>query len=169
MPDHRGTIPSHTRPARALQPPHPRVQQRRWRLDIRAREVPAGRIARVVKRGAIAVTAEEQHVQPPRRPHQIRRLDEWAVALVAVEDLDGPPDEREAVLGGDLLQHYRRGKFAVGIAAGALLTEGVAVDFIHDVQIACRVREAGGIDGAAVGHGASEGAVLWLVRPCDVR
>lgn len=103
------------------------------------------------------MTGKKQHIHPPPfrvvifHANEGGGLDQGAIGGGAVEQLFGAGDERVAVGGGDLLDHDGGGLDGRdGVAAGAAVAEGVAVDFVEEVLLAVGVLEAGGVDDAAV-------------------
>lgn len=73
---------------------------------------------------------------------EVRRLDQWPVAVVAVENLDWVPHGRDGVL-GDFLQHDGRWleRWDAVVAVPAV-SNAVAVDLVDDIVSPVLVKEA---------------------------
>ena len=166
MPHHRRPIHIDVQATGRIQRPTiaPRHQQRRNRIARLGIRTPnptrTRRIADVVILRRVAVAAEEQDVGAVDE-RQARRLDQGPVGIVAVEDLHGVADGRDAV-GGELLEHDGRGDDGVdAVAAVAAVPDVVAVDLVDDVEGAVRVAEAGGVDGAALAADIKTVMLVW--------
>lgn len=148
--DHLCTCRPHRRTPRTIQRPAitPTHQQRARRLRIRTPNGTGSRVAGIVFRPVVAIAAEEEIVRAADED-QVWRFDEGAVGGVAVEDLGGGAGGGDAV-GFDGLQHDGRGVGSVAVATDAAAAEAVAVDFVHDVEGAVRICEAGCVDCAAL-------------------
>ena len=98
MKQHLRTIRRETRATGTFEAELAPREQGRVGFVVRAGDVVGDRVCDVVAWRRKAVAAEEEHVLAPVLA-QVRRLDERAVAVVAVEDLDGSALRAHAVGG----------------------------------------------------------------------
>lgn len=107
----------------------------------------------MIQRRGVAVGGVEEEVDALCGPVHGWGFNEGPVEGVAVEDLGWFADGCEAVCAADFLEHERGWDDGQDVvAAGAAVSEGVAVDFVDDVaSLRGGVGEAGWVDCAAVG------------------
>jgi len=126
----------------------------------------------VVQRRGVAVGGVEEEVDALRSPVHGWGFDEGPVESVTVEDLGRFAYGCEAVCVADFLEHERGWDDGQNVvAAGAAVSEGVAVDFVDDVaSLRGGVGEAGWVDCAAVradeGFGERGVGACYVVRGC---
>ena len=96
----------------------------------------------------VTVTAEEQHMYPFYCSDQTGRFVKRSVPRATVEDLMGMAYHCDAVLLGDLLQHYGCMVTEVSVAAKPTTSETVSINFVSNETIAIKVFESCWIYGA---------------------
>ena len=164
---HLRTIRRQARSTRPVEPELAPGEQGRGGLAIRSRDVVGNRVGDVVAGRGEAAAAEEEHVLVAVLA-QVWRLDQRAVAVVAVEDLDGFVEGRHAVR-CQFLQHdgsrLDRGNH---VRAETAVSGVVAVDFVDDVLlVSVWITEAGEIDGTTLLQMAGDRGGLRRVRTFD--
>ena len=117
---------------------------------VRACDLVCDRVRDVVAWRGEAVAAEKEDVFFAIFT-EVRRLDERAVAVVAIEDLDRIADGRDSI-GAHLLKHDgSRLDWGLHVVAEAAVAGFVAVDFVDGpLLVHVWVLEAGHVDGAAL-------------------
>jgi hypothetical protein len=135
-------------------------EERAARLRVGAADVARGRVRDVVVGGGVAVGAEEE-VVGAAGIGQGGRLNQRAIRIAAVDELNGVADLGHAIVRADLLEHDGRGHVRLdAVVAETAVSDRVAVHLVHDIAAAVAVTELRRVNVATGGQVTDEWVVI---------